>query len=145
MVCWRLIWRSSSDLDELPPRTDVIVARGLGGLGLWYQLAAVCFAGGSLVERGGHTPLEAANLGSAIIHGPHVDNFADIYLRLREAGAAIEVANWESLAEAVGELIVPDRAAEMAHAGWMVSSEGADATDALVAAVWDLLPMGVDV
>lgn len=136
------VWKCSDDLADLPPRVDVIIARGLDGLGLWYQLAAVCFLGGSLVERGGHTPLEAAGLGSAIIHGPHVDNYADNYLRLRDAGAAIEVATVPSLAEAVGELIVPDRAAEMAHAGWQVCSEGADATDALVEVLWDMIPMG---
>lgn len=138
-----MYYKNSNDLDALPPRTDVIVAKGFDGLGLWYQMAAVCFLGGSLTAHGGHTPLEAANLGSAIIHGPHVDNYADIYLRLRDAGAAIEVATVASLVEAVTELVIPDRAAAMAHAGWMVSSEGADATDALVEAIWDLYPMGV--
>lgn len=137
-----LHYKNSSDLEDLPPRTDVIVAKGFDGLGLWYQMAAVCFLGGSLTTHGGHTPLEAANLGSAIIHGPHVDNYADIYLRLRDAGAAIEVASVSSLVEAVTELVIPDRAAAMAHAGWMVSSEGADATDALVEAIWEHYPMG---
>ncbi len=137
-----LHFKNSHELDELPPRTDVIVAKGFDGLGLWYQMAAVCFLGRSLVARGGHTPLEAANLGSAIIHGPHVDNYADVYLRLRDAGAAIEVTSVSSLVEAVTELVVPDRAAAMAHAGWMVSSEGADATDAMVEAIWDHFPMG---
>jgi 3-deoxy-D-manno-octulosonic-acid transferase len=137
-----LHFKNSNDLDDLPPRTDVIVAKGFDGLGIWYQMAAVCFLGGSLVNGGGHTPLEAANLGSAIIHGPHVDNYADIYLRLRDAGAAIEVGSVSSLVEAVTELVIPDRAAAMAHAGWVVSSEGADATDALVEAIWDHFPMG---
>lgn len=137
-----LHFKNSSDLDEIAPRTDVIVAKGFDGLGLWYRMAAVCFLGGSLTAHGGHTPLEAVNLGSAIIHGPHVDNFADIYLRLRDAGAAIEVASVSSLVEAVTELVIPDRAAAMAHAGWMVSSEGADATDTLVETIWDHYPMG---
>jgi 3-deoxy-D-manno-octulosonic-acid transferase len=137
-----LHFKKSNELDELPPRTDVIVAKGFDGLGLWYQMAAVCFLGGSLTPHGGHTPLEAANLGSAIIHGPHVDNYADIYLRLRDAGAAIEVTSVSSLVEAVTELVIPDRAAAMAHAGWMISSEGADATDTLVEAIWDHYPMG---
>ena len=137
-----LVWKDSHDLQDLPARVDVVVAEGADGLGLWYQLAAVCFLGGSLEARGGHTPLEAAGLGSAIIHGPHVDNYADIYLRMRDAGAAIEVNSAASLSEAVGELVVPDRAAEMAHAGWSVCSEGADATDALVERIWEFMPMG---
>lgn len=144
-ICDRLDlhYKNSNDLEDLPARTDVIVAKGYDGLGIWYQMAAVCFLGGSLVRQGGHTPLEAANLGSAIIHGPFVDNYADIYLRLHASGAAIEVASVASLVEAVTELVVPDKAAEMAHAGWRVSSEGADATDALVEVVWEHFPMGV--
>ena len=137
-----LHFKKSNDLDEIPPRTEVIVAKGFDGVGLWYQIAAVCFVGGSLGPHGGHNPLEVANFGSAIIHGPHVDNYANIYMRLRDAGAAIEIASVTSLVKAVTELVIPDRAAAMAHAGWMVSSEGAKATDALVEVIWDYFPMG---
>jgi 3-deoxy-D-manno-octulosonic-acid transferase len=135
-----MVWKDSQDLGDLTGRIDVVVAKGISGLGIWYQMAAVCFLGGSLVPRGGHTPLEAAGLGSAIMHGPNVGNYADIYLRLRNAGAAIEVTSVASLAEAVGELVAPHRAAEMAHAGWVVCSEGADAIDAIVNALWKALP-----
>ena len=71
-----------------------------------------------------------------------MDNYADIYMRLRDAGAAIEIASVPSLVKAVTELVIPNRAAAMAHAGWMVSSEGAEATDALVEVIWDHYPMG---
>jgi 3-deoxy-D-manno-octulosonic-acid transferase len=138
-----LHFERSNDLDEIPPRMDVIVAQGDNGLGLWYQMAVVCFVGASLRSHGGYSPLEAASLGSAIIHGPYVDNYADIYMRLRDAGAAIEVASVSSLVEAITELVTPNRAAVMAHAGWMISSEGADATDKLVEAIWDHYPIGV--
>ena len=38
--------------------------------------------GGSLVSHGGQNPIEAAKLGAAILHGPHVWNFAEIYAAL---------------------------------------------------------------
>ncbi len=38
--------------------------------------------GGSLIDRGGQNPLEAAKLGCKIIHGPHVSNFKEIYGKL---------------------------------------------------------------
>ena len=33
--------------------------------------------GGSLVPHGGQNPIEAVKLGAAILHGPHVHNFAE--------------------------------------------------------------------
>jgi 3-deoxy-D-manno-octulosonic-acid transferase len=76
----------------LPDRgTDVYVADTIGELGLIYRLAPIVFMGGSLVRHGGQNPIEAAKLGAAILHGPHVWNFAEIYLSLDEAHGAEEV------------------------------------------------------
>jgi len=35
--------------------------------------------GGSIINRGGQNPLEAARYGAKILHGPFVSNFTDIY------------------------------------------------------------------
>ncbi len=76
----------------LPDRgTDVYVADTIGELGLVYRLAPIVFMGGSLVRHGGQNPIEAAKLGAAILHGPHVWNFTEIYSALDEAGGAEEV------------------------------------------------------
>ncbi len=70
--------------------TDVYVFDTLGELGLIYQIAPIVFMGGSLVRHGGQNPIEAIKFGSAILHGPHVSNFADIYEELgRDGGAAL--------------------------------------------------------
>ena len=104
-----------SDPESLNAMTDVLIADVPDELGLWYRVASVSFIGGSLSVSGGQNPYEAAALGSAIIHGPNVENFADSYFRLAEAGAAVEVLSVDSLAEAVSECLAPDKAAEMAH------------------------------
>jgi 3-deoxy-D-manno-octulosonic-acid transferase len=44
--------------------------------------------GGSLIPHGGQNPIEAAKIGAAILHGPHVSNFADIYAALDRAKGA---------------------------------------------------------
>ena len=44
--------------------------------GVIYRIAPIVFIGRSLVEHGGQNPIEAAKLGAAIIHGPHVWNFS---------------------------------------------------------------------
>ncbi len=125
---------------ETPDReAQVYLADTMGELGLWYRLAPISFVGGSWEPIGGHNPFEPAALGSAILHGPYVTNFVDIYQRLSEARAARLVSSPESLAEAVNELQSPDRAAAMAHAAWEVVSSGADVTDLTVDVVLEHL------
>lgn len=127
---WTVALRSD---DEIPQAdTQIYVADTLGEMGLWYRLAPISFLGGSLVPVGGHNPFEPAALGSAILHGPMVENFQDIFDRLTRAGAAQCVSNEAELARAVQELTSPDEAARMAHAAWEVCSAGADVTDRAV-------------
>jgi 3-deoxy-D-manno-octulosonic-acid transferase len=87
----------------LPDRgTDVYVADTIGELGLIYRLAPIVFMGGSLVRHGGQNPIEAAKLGAAILHGPHVWNFTEIYAALDEAHGAEEVLDVSKLAQRIG-------------------------------------------
>jgi 3-deoxy-D-manno-octulosonic-acid transferase len=118
--------------------TDVYLADTLGEMGLWYRVAPVSFVGGSLKEIGGHNPYEPALLGSAILHGPHVRNFAEAYEKFTRAGAAIEVRNAHELARALVSL-EPDRAAQMAAAGWEACSEGAEVTDLVLEEIAGIL------
>ena len=60
------------------------------------------FIGGSLVGHGGQNPIEAAKLGAAILHGPHVWNFAEIYAALDAAGGAELVTDAGKLAVRIG-------------------------------------------
>jgi len=106
------------------PGTAVWLADTMGEMGLWYRLAEVTFVGGSLVERGGHTPFEPAHFQTAILHGPHVDNFAPAYAAFGAAGGAEAVLSGERLGALVARLIGDPReradraaAAQAAHAG----------------------------
>ena len=89
-------------LGELPEAaTDVYVADTVGELGLLYRLAPIVFVGGSLVKHGGQNPIEPARLGAAILHGPHVWNFAEIYAALDAAHGAEPVADAGKLTAAI--------------------------------------------
>jgi len=79
------------------PDVDVFVADTLGELGLIYRLSPIVFMGGSLASRGGQNPIEAIRLGAAIVHGPHVWNFAEIYATLDAAHGAKLVADEDAL------------------------------------------------
>jgi 3-deoxy-D-manno-octulosonic-acid transferase len=54
--------------------------------------------GKSLAGRGGQNPIEPAKLGSAILHGPHVGNFVDVYAALDQGGGAFVVNDADELA-----------------------------------------------
>jgi 3-deoxy-D-manno-octulosonic-acid transferase len=85
--------------------TDIYLADTLGELGLWFRLAGIAFIGGSLVEKGGHNPFEAARLGCAVLYGPDMSNCATMAAALGAAGAALTVRDAVSLAGAVSRLL----------------------------------------
>jgi 3-deoxy-D-manno-octulosonic-acid transferase len=112
---------------ELPgPDTDVYVADTLGELGLIYRLAPIVFVGGSLASHGGQNPIEPIKLGAAILHGPHVWNFAEIYADLDKAHGAEQVADVEELAQRAGAWLknAGERMATVSAARAMVATLG---------------------
>ena len=84
------------------PKTDIYVVDTLGELGLVYRLAPIVFVGGSLATHGGQNPVEPIKLGAAVLHGPHVWNFAEIYAALDAAHGAEQVADGGRLTVRVG-------------------------------------------
>ena len=85
--------------------TQVVVGDTMGELMLLYGIADLAFVGGSLVERGGHNPLEPAAHAIPVLMGPHTFNFKDICARLDEANGLITVTDEASLVKAVASLL----------------------------------------
>lgn len=129
---WRIARR---DRDEDPdPETEVLLFVGPDELGLALRLAPLCFLGGSLAGLGClRNPIEAAALGSAIIHGPKVGAFGPEIARLGAARGAMAVGNDRQLAEAVIDLQSPDQAARLAAAAWSVATDGAEVMAEVIA------------
>ncbi|WP_300032733.1 glycosyltransferase N-terminal domain-containing protein [uncultured Roseobacter sp.] len=126
-------WSAGEEPDDA---TQVLLADDAADLGLFYRVAPVTFLGSSLVPGyGGCNPFEAAALGSAVLYGPNVRRYLAFYSRLAGAGAARIVNDASSLSTAVTQLISPDQAAAMAHAGWDVISKGAALTDQVIGMV----------
>ncbi len=97
------------------PDIAVYIADTLGELGLMYRLAPIVFMGGSLASHGGQNPIEAIRLGAAIMHGPHVWNFAEIYAALDAGYATQAIADEEAMAARLGAWLT-DPAARQAAA-----------------------------
>ena len=90
--------------------TDIYVADTMGELGLFYRLTSLVFVGKSLAEGGGgQNPIEPAKLGAAILHGPQVQNFAEVYAALAAAGGAAEVDGVAGLAGELARLLANPR------------------------------------
>ncbi len=80
---------------SIEAQDQVYIADTLGELGLFYRLCPVACIGRSFSRDGGggHNPLEAAQLGCAPLHGPHVQNMTAIYDDMKAAGAVRSLAS----------------------------------------------------
>ena len=127
-------------LEEEPEADiEILLADNPAEYGLWYRLAPVTFLGGSLLGKGPiRTPMEAAALGSAILHGPRMGTAGPVFARLGAARATRAVVSAQDLGDALSDLLSPDRSAKLAQAAWTVASEGADVTEG-----WIWLPTAV--
>ena len=116
--------------------TDIYVADTLGELGLIYRLAPIVFVGGSLASHGGQNPIEPIKLGAAIVHGPHVFNFTDVYNALDSSGGAREADGQEALIKQLGQLLAdPDTRETMLRSSRRVVEELGGALERTMAAL----------
>lgn len=81
------------------PLPEIYIAHLAGEAGLFYRCAGVVFEGGSLCHAGGKNPAEAAQLGCAILHGPGVDDFEEIFAALDSSGGGVLIFDAEMLAK----------------------------------------------
>ncbi|HEV3257055.1 MAG TPA: glycosyltransferase N-terminal domain-containing protein [Gemmataceae bacterium] len=95
--------RSQTDADVARP--DVILLDTIGELPLALGLADLVFVGGTLVDRGGHNPIEAGLHGKAVLVGPSVYNFAEVFAALLSGGAAVSAADADELTALAVQLL----------------------------------------
>jgi 3-deoxy-D-manno-octulosonic-acid transferase len=117
--------------------TEIYIADTLGELGLLYRIAPVVFVGGSLIRHGGQNPIEAAKLGAAVLHGPYVWNFAEVYSALDAAGGAVPIADGDGLVAAFRDLLanLPRGKAIGATGQRTIETLGGGALDRVLAAL----------
>jgi 3-deoxy-D-manno-octulosonic-acid transferase len=82
----------------------VLLVDSIGELSSLYSVADVAFVGGSLVPRGGHSIIEPAQHGVAIVVGNHTENFRDI-VALFQGRNAVRVVGPAELPLAFMELL----------------------------------------
>ena len=129
--------------DPLDRGTPLYLIDTLGELGLFYRLAPIVLVAGSLGSPGsvgGHNPLEAAQLGSAVLFGPDTGNCAASAAALEQAGAARRVADGAALIQALGDLLAdPATVRRMGEAGKAVAEASRSVIDRVMARLEPLL------
>jgi 3-deoxy-D-manno-octulosonic-acid transferase len=137
-----LIVRLRSQGEPLDRGAHIYICDTIGELGLFYRLADIVFLGKSLPPGGGQNPIEPARLASALLHGPHVGNFADAYAALDAGGGAAIVNDVEELAGALAALFSDaGRLRDMARAAAEIVERQSGAVDRALAALAPLLPV----
>ncbi|MDD8060725.1 lipid IV(A) 3-deoxy-D-manno-octulosonic acid transferase [Shewanella metallivivens] len=84
--------------DEVNFNTQVLLGDTMGELLMLYGAADLAFVGGTLIEGGGHNPLEPAAMGLPVFVGPNHWNFAEITDLLASEGGLQCVSGAEELA-----------------------------------------------
>ncbi|MCC0015890.1 MAG: 3-deoxy-D-manno-octulosonic acid transferase [Rhodobiaceae bacterium] len=127
--------------DKQPLRdTEFYVFDTIGELGLLFRTVPACFMGGSMVRHGGQNPIEPTKLGCAVVHGPHVGNFNEVYGALDLGGGAESVRGAYQLAQAMGQLIDNRQKAQLrANAAQTALAPYSGALDATLKALEPLL------
>lgn len=132
-------WRRSQWNGNEPLAGGALLLDTIGELRGIYELATVAFVGGSLVPRGGHSILEPAQFGVAIVVGPHTENFREITETFVRAGALL-VTTPEIFFDDVRRLLDDEEARQaLGQNARRVMQENAGATERTAAALAGLL------
>ena len=134
-----------SDRQALKENTQVLLGDTMGELMLFWACADIAFVGGSLVERGGHNPLEPAAFAVPVLSGPHVFNFTAIYEMLKSQDAVGFVDDSDSLAQQVLNLLrQPQAAKQQGENAAKVVAQNRGAEDKLLAIIDKLIQTNID-
>lgn len=94
-------------IDAFPSqRVDIYIADTIGETAMIFRSIGLVFMGKSLIVGGGQNPIEPAKFGCAIIYGPYVENFSQVYDLLHCAGAATRVESGAALTQTVASFLM---------------------------------------
>ena len=81
--------------------TDIYIVDTFGETKKFHKIGASVFLGGSIIRRGGQSPLEAVRFGAKILHGPNIDNFKDVYKLLKSLKISKKIQSPKDLASSI--------------------------------------------
>ena len=94
-----------SNKKKLALNADIYLVNAYDQTKLFFNKCKNVFLGGSLINRGGQNPLEAARYGCNILHGPNIQNFDEIYQFLKEKNVSHKVKNINEFYKVLSKLL----------------------------------------
>lgn len=95
----------------------VVLLDTLGELNLAYSVAHISFVGGTLVDIGGHNPMEPASFAVPVIVGPYTTNIEDVLTSLKAHSAYLKVEDKNALAQMIIKLLADESFYKVSSAG----------------------------
>ena len=103
-LCQNLNLKSQilAENEIISKNSEIIIINSYGFLKDFYKFSKSVFMGKSILKRiegkSGQSPIEPAQLGCKVYHGPYIYNFSDIYEILKNHGISQLIKNSEDLA-----------------------------------------------
>ena len=88
-----LVMARRSAAAAIDPNTQVYLADSMGELMHWYALADVALVGGSLIDIGGHNPVEPASVATPVLMGGYTQSCQSVVDKLASVGALYQPNN----------------------------------------------------
>jgi 3-deoxy-D-manno-octulosonic-acid transferase len=111
------------------PDTRVVLGDSMGEMFAYYAACDIAFIGGSLLPFGGQNLIEACAAGKPVLVGPHTYNFSEVAEQAVACGAALRVADAQTLVQEARRLLgAPQTRAGMSEAAVKFASEHRGAT-----------------
>ena len=88
-----LVMARRSAAAAIDPNTQVYLADSMGELMKWYALADVALVGGSLIDIGGHNPVEPASVATPVLMGGYTQSCQSVVDKLASVGALYQPHN----------------------------------------------------
>lgn len=130
-------WRLSRG--PAPAGAAVLLLDRLGVLARVYACARTALMGGTIAPIGGHSPLEAAAAGCALVAGPHIEHQRDLVEPLAEHGALVRAADGHEAGSRLAQLATDGaRAAAIGAAASRLVTERRGHAERLARAVLEL-------
>ena len=92
-------WSEFRDSSQVTSDCDSLLIDTYGDLERMFSFADATFVGATIIDYGGHNPIEAAAYGNVLVVGPHVSNISDVIDVLKEKKAVVQVENEEQAFE----------------------------------------------
>ena len=86
--------------------TNCSIINSLGEMPKYYQISDIVVLGGSFIDAGGHNPIEPANNKCAILTGPSLFNWQNLYDEMYEEDILIVCKNLNELSNRLSNLLI---------------------------------------